>query len=76
MSREARTRYEYRFDPSGLGWSYEPMVTGPERREGVPHSPRRERVRLLSRYLDRVARWIQAIAGAPVGKKVQTQELA
>ena len=75
MSREAQTRYGYRLDPSGLGWSYEPMATGPERREKAPHSPRREPVWLLSRYLDRVARWIQAITGASIGKKLQTPEL-
>ena len=75
MSREAQTRYGYRLDPSGLGWSYEPMATGPERRERVPRSPRREPVQLLSRHLERAARWIQDITGASIGKKLQTPEL-
>ena len=75
MSKIARTRYEYRLDPSGLSWSYVPIDTRLEHRERVSGWPRRDPLSILSRLRDRVARWSQTLARGSLGKRLPGWDL-
>ena len=75
MLRMAKTRYEYRLDPSGLTWSYVPIATRLEHREGVSGWPRRDPLSILSRLGDRVARWSQTLARSALGKRLPGWDL-
>jgi hypothetical protein len=75
MSRIARTRYEYRLDPSGLSWSYVPIATRLEHREGVSSWPRRDPLSIFSGLGERVTKWSSALARSALGKRLPGWDL-
>ncbi len=75
MSRMDKTRYEYRLDPSGLSWSYVPIATRREHREGVSSWPRRNPLSIFSRLGDRIASWSQTLARGSIGKRLPGWDL-